>query len=131
MSCTSPLTVASTIRPLPASSSAFSMCGSRYATAAFITSADCSTNGSCIWPEPNSSPTVFMPASRFSLMMASGGFSVIASSRSASRPLRSPSTMRCASRSSSGSLASSAARDSFDDAADTPSNMPMSSCSGS
>ncbi len=41
------------------------MCGSRYATAVFITSADCSTNGSCIWPEPNSSPTVFMPASRF------------------------------------------------------------------
>ena len=69
MSCTSPLTVASTMRPLPASSSDFSMCGSRYATAVFITSADCSTNGSCIWPEPNSSPTVFMPASRFSLMI--------------------------------------------------------------
>ena len=26
-----------------------------------MTSADWSTNGSCIWPEPNSSPTVFMP----------------------------------------------------------------------
>ena len=63
MSWTSPLTVASTIVPLPASS-AFSMCGSRWATAAFITSADCSTKGSCICPEPNSSPTVFMPASR-------------------------------------------------------------------
>ena len=40
MSCTSPFTVASTIVPLP-SPSAFSMCGSRWATAAFITSADC------------------------------------------------------------------------------------------
>ena len=29
--------------------------------AVFIVSADCSTNGSCIWPEPNSSPTTFMP----------------------------------------------------------------------
>jgi hypothetical protein len=47
MSWTSPFTVASTIVPLP-SSSDFSMCGSRYATAPFITSADCSTNGSCI-----------------------------------------------------------------------------------
>ena len=37
------------------------MCGSRKATAVFITSADCSTNGSCISPDPNSSPTVFMP----------------------------------------------------------------------
>ena len=37
------------------------MCGSRYATAFFITSALCSTNGSCICPEPNSSPTIFMP----------------------------------------------------------------------
>src|ERR1700747_1960900 len=72
-----------------------------------------------------------MPASRFSLMIASAGFSVMASSRSASRPLRSPSTMRWANRSNSGSLASSAARDSFDEAADTPSNSRISSCSGS
>ena len=72
MSCTSPFTVASTIVPLP-SPSAFSMCGSRCATAAFITSADWSTNGSCIWPEPNSSPTVFMPASSVSLMISSAG----------------------------------------------------------
>jgi hypothetical protein len=45
------------------------MCGSRCATAFFITSALCSTNGSCICPEPNSSPTVFMPSSRWSLMI--------------------------------------------------------------
>ena len=62
MSCTSPLTVASTMRPLPPAS-AFSMCGSRKATAAFMVSADCSTNGSCICPEPNRSPTIFMPPS--------------------------------------------------------------------
>ena len=40
MSWTSPLTVASTIVPLPWLS-VFSMCGSRWATAFFITSADC------------------------------------------------------------------------------------------
>src|SRR5664279_4269504 len=39
MSCTSPLTVASTMVPLPAES-VFSMCGSRCATACFITSAE-------------------------------------------------------------------------------------------
>ena len=50
------------------------MCGSRWATAAFIVSALCSTNGSCIWPQPNSSPTTFMPASRWTLMMSSGGY---------------------------------------------------------
>ncbi len=130
MSCTSPLTVASTIRPLP-SSPVDSMCGSRYATAAFITSADCSTNGSCICPEPNSSPTVFIPDSSVSLMIASGGVVCIASSRSASSPLRSPSTIRRSSRSNSGSAASSCARDSRDDAADTPSNSAISFCSGS
>ena len=69
MSCTSPLTVASTIVPLPASS-VRSMCGSRYATADFMTSADCSTKGSCIWPDPNRSPTVFMPSSSTSLTIA-------------------------------------------------------------
>ena len=67
MSWTSPLTVASSTRafasrlPPPSCSS---MKGSRYATAAFIVSADCSTNGSCISPRPNSSPTVFMPSRR-------------------------------------------------------------------
>ena len=49
MSWTSPFTVPITTRPLPPAS-AFSMCGSRYATAAFIVSALCSTNGSCISP---------------------------------------------------------------------------------
>jgi hypothetical protein len=40
-------------------------------------------------------PTSFMPPSRNSLMMSSGGVAVVsASSRSASMPSRSPSTMR-------------------------------------
>ena len=72
MSCTSPLTVASTIRPLPVSPSTRSIIGSRYATAVFIVSADCNTKGSCISPEAKSSPTTFIPASRMSLMMSEG-----------------------------------------------------------
>ena len=75
-----------------------------------MTSADCNTNGNCICPEPNSSPTVFMPESKVSLMMASGGLIVIASVRSSSRPLRSPSTMRRSSRSNNGSPVRSRAR---------------------
>ena len=72
MSWTSPFTVPRTTRPLPPAS-AFSMCGSRYATAAFIVSALCSTNGSCISPRPNSSPTTFMPSSSTSLTIDSAG----------------------------------------------------------
>jgi hypothetical protein len=71
------------------------MCGSRWATEAFIVSADCSTNGSCISPAPKRSPTIFMPASRMSLMMASGAMPwAIALSRSSVRPSLSPSMMR-------------------------------------
>ncbi|CAM5413849.1 hypothetical protein STANM309S_01991 [Streptomyces tanashiensis] len=102
MSWTSPRTVARTIVPLP-SASDFSMCGSRWATAVFMTSADWSTNGSCIWPEPNSSPTVFMPSRRISLTISRAGRSARAESRSASRPFFSPSTIRRLRRSSSGS----------------------------
>jgi hypothetical protein len=109
------------MRPLPPEPD-FSMYGSRWATAVFITSADCSTNGSCISPDPNRSPTVFMPASSVSLMISSGGRVSIAASRSASSPSRSPSTIRRSSRSDSGSAASSSARDSRDEDALTPSN---------
>lgn len=130
MSWTSPLTVASTMVPLP-SSSDFSMCGSRWATAVFMTSADWSTNGSCIWPEPNSSPTTFMPANSVPLTISSAGRAVSASSRSASRPLRSPSTMRRWSRSSSGSAASSSALDARTEDEETPSNSCSSFWSGS
>ena len=48
------------------------MCGSRWATAFFIVSADWSTNGSCIWPEPNSSPTTFIPPRSTSLTIVEG-----------------------------------------------------------
>ena len=88
MSCTSPRTVPSTIVPLPAASD-FSMCGSSRATAVFMTSADCSTKGSCISPLPKRSPTTCMPASRCTLTMSSALMpSARARSRSASRPLR-------------------------------------------
>ena len=96
-----------------------------------MVSADCSTNGSCIWPEPNSSPTVCMPRSRSSLTIASGSFSFMPSSRSASMPVRSPSMMRCAKRSNSGIAASFSARASLASAADTPSKSSMKVCSGS
>ncbi len=122
MSCTSPRTVASTISALPAES-VFSMCGSRWATAAFIVSADCRTNGSCILPLPNSSPTVFIPASRSSLTIASGVRPCAsASSRSSGSPIRAPSTMRCCSRSASGSAARALARSALVSASETPSN---------
>ena len=130
MSWTSPLTVASTIVPLPWLS-VFSMCGSRWATAVFMTSADCSTNGSCICPDPNSSPTVFIPDSSVSLMISRAGRCSRAASRSASSPMRSPSTIRRSSRSNSGSAASSSARPAFAAAAVTPSNSSMNRLSGS
>ena len=128
MSCTSPLTVASTTVPLPPWSD-FSMCGSRKATAAFIVSADCSTKGSCISPEAKRSPTTFMPSSRMSLTMASAAVpDSSASVRSSSSPLRLPSMMRCERRRSTGqSLWSSAGPVS----ALTPSNNDKSSCRGS
>ena len=128
MSWTSPLTVASTTRPLPPWS-AFSMWGSSTATAAFITSADWSTNGSCISPAPNSSPTVFIPASRTSLMIESGLRACMASARSASRPSRTPSTMRRWRRSSIGRAARSSALAAL--ATSLPSNRAMNFCSGS
>ena len=131
MSCTSPRTVARTIFPLPASLD-FSMCGSSSATAVFMTSADCSTNGSCISPEPNRSPTTFMPASRWSLMICRAlSPPARARSRSASSPLDSPSMMRRSSRSFTGRAASSAARASLSAALSTPSNRSSIAASGS
>ena len=130
MSCTSPFTVASTMVPRVLAVD-FSMNCSRWATAVFITSADCSTNGSCIWPEPKSSPTTFMPSSSESLMISRAGRDSSASSRSAVSPSRSPSTMRRSRRSNSGNAASSSAREALAEAADTPSNIAISVCSGS
>ena len=69
MSWTSPFTVAITILPAllcrlppPRSAFSFSMYGSRWATACFITRADLTTCGRNILPEPNRSPTTFMPS---------------------------------------------------------------------
>ena len=59
MSCTSPKTVASTTVPLVVPSRLSRNC-SRCATAFFITSADCSTNGKISSPRPNRSPTSFI-----------------------------------------------------------------------
>jgi len=130
MSCTSPLTVAISTLPFADADAPpdAAMCGSRWATAVFIVCADCSTNGSCMRPSANSSPTVRMPASRYALMISSGGCVVSAVSRSASMPSGSPSTMRRSSRSSTLSAASSSA-DAFVDV--TPSNSAISVVSGS
>ena len=110
MSCTSPLTVASTMRAL-ALRRRPSPCAARgrpprpsspRRTAARTAAASA--------PEPNSSPTVFMPSSSTSLTISRAGRWASASSRSASSPFRSPSMMRRFSRSHSGSAASSSAR---------------------
>jgi len=65
MSWTSPLTVAVRMRPwagrAPAAAFSASMNGSRYATAFFITRALRTTWGRNIRPEPNRSPTTFIP----------------------------------------------------------------------
>ena len=104
------------------------MWGSRWATDAFMHSADWRTNGSCISPAPNRSPTTFIPARSMSLTMARAGVVCRASSRSAVSPSRSPSMMRCSSRRSTGQPL----RSSFTSVADdTPSNSSSSSCSGS
>ena len=71
MSCTSPLTVASMILPR-AAVSAFSMNCSRWLTAAFIASADCSTSATISSLLLNSRPTSAMPAISGPLMMSSG-----------------------------------------------------------
>ena len=67
ISCTSPFTVAKTMVPLeisasPFSSFSFSINGIKWATAFFITRADFTTCGRNILPEPNKSPTRFIPS---------------------------------------------------------------------
>ena len=131
ISWTSPFTVASKIEPRP-SSSVFSICGSKIATALFITSALCNTKGSCISPFPNNSPTTFMPERRCSLIIASGLIpDSIASKRSASSPTFSPSIMRRSSLCVNGSAASSAAREILLDLTSTPSKSSKNLASGS
>ena len=115
MSCTSPLTVASTIVPLPSSSSggspaaarsaaraAFSASryGSRYATAFFITRALLITCGRNILPAPKRSPTTFMPSISGPSITSSGVGNICrASSMSASTNSEMPLISGCVSRS--------------------------------
>ncbi len=104
MSWTSPLTVASTTLPR-SDPSFFSMCGSRCDTAAFITSALCSTSATISSLALKRRPTSAMPFISGPLMMSSGcgqRASASASSRSSIRPSFEPSTTERASRSSSG-----------------------------
>src|SRR6185437_8210943 len=74
MSCTSPFTVAITTRPLlrAVPSLLCSMNGIRWATARFITRALFTTCGRNILPEPNRSPTTFMPSISGPSMTCSG-----------------------------------------------------------
>src|SRR5579864_6975988 len=76
MSCTSPLTVASTILPFgevwARPSRSASMYGMRWATACFITRADLTTCGRNMRPLPNRSPTTFMPSISGPSITASG-----------------------------------------------------------
>src|SRR3979411_1097783 len=72
MSWTSPLTVASSSLPL-LEVAAFSMNRSRWATAAFITSALCRTSATMSSLAPKSRPTSSMPAINGPLMMSSAG----------------------------------------------------------
>ena len=104
MSCTSPLTVASTTLPFaaaaPVASRSFSMNGSRYATAFFMTRALFTTCGRNILPAPNRSPTTFMPSINGPSMTSRGRASACrASSTSASTWSAMPCTRACESRS--------------------------------
>ncbi len=107
ISCTSPFTVASTTLPaldllLPPAFSA-SMNGIRCATACFMTRADFTTCGRNILPEPNRSPTTFMPSiSGPSITCKGRSAASRASSVSASMNSVMPCTSACASRFSTG-----------------------------
>ena len=106
MSWTSPLTVAMTIRPacsrgLPVFSA--SRNGSSQATACFITRADLTTCGRNILPEPNRSPTTFIPSINGPSMTCSGRSAAWrASSVSASIQSVMPCTSACSMRLATG-----------------------------
>ena len=72
------------------------MKGKRYATAFFITRADFTTCGKNIFPEPNKSPTTFIPAIKL-ISITSMGFSAAkrASSTSISIKASTPFTKEC------------------------------------
>ncbi len=93
MSCTSPLTVARMTLPLRESLD-FSMNFSRWLTAAFIASADCSTSATISSLALKSRPTSFIPSISGPLMMSSGDIPERrTASRSSIRPSFEPSRM--------------------------------------
>ncbi len=105
MSCTSPFTVAMSTRPCgclpPDLRFSSSMNGNRYATDFFITRALFTTCGKNILPEPNKSPTTFMPAINGPSITSSGlTYFWRASSVSWSMWSTIPFTSACESRSS-------------------------------
>ena len=111
MSCTSPLTVAMTMRPLdlharrPPAAFSFSMYGIRCATAFFITRADFTTCGRNILPAPNRSPTTFMPSMSGPSITCSGRSNWLrASSVSSITNSSMPRTSACSSRLATGQL---------------------------
>ena len=104
MSCTSPLTVASTIRAADSRLVlSASMYGSRYETARFIARALLTTCGRNIFPAPKRSPTIFMPSMSGPSMTSSGRAAAWrASSVSSSMKSTTPCTRAWASRSPTG-----------------------------
>ena len=107
MSCTSPLTVAVTSVPCarsaegPSASFSSSMKGSRWATAFFIARADFTTWGRNIFPAPNRSPTICMPAISGPSITSSGrSYACRASSVSSTMKSTMPCTRAWESRSS-------------------------------
>src|ERR1022692_3390724 len=91
ISCTSPFTVARITLPR-AAVSAFSMNCSRWLTAAFMASADCSTSATISSLLLNRRPTSLMPLISGPLMISSGAApSARLRSRSATRPSLVPS----------------------------------------
>ena len=93
MSWTSPFTVARMILPLR-ESVVFSMNCSRWLTAAFIDSADCSTSATISSFALKRRPTSRIPSMRGPLMMSSGAIPPVrTASRSSTRPSFEPSMM--------------------------------------
>ena len=68
-------------------------CTARCETTSSLTSRLLEHEQASIWPEPKSSPTVFMPSRRWSLMMISGVYFWRACSRASMIPCFSPSMM--------------------------------------
>ena len=91
ISWTSPFTVAIKNFPFEEVFWEVSMNGSNTDTANFIVSADCNTKGNCIWPEPNKSPTTFIPSRRKVFIISRGLYFFSDLFNNSSNPIFSPS----------------------------------------